>query len=278
MPLSNQINKKAKPGMADIHPTAIIEDGAEIHDTARIGPFCIVGPHVRVGANVYLHSNVVLAGKAIIEENCELFNNATVGMRAQSIGASDKPTVAIIGARTILRENVSVNGASPDKDEPTKIGCDCYFMINTHIGHDCRIGNKCVLAPGVMVGGHSRVADQVWIGGGSAIHQNSWIGEHCFVGAGSILTGDVVPFATTAGNHAKIETINAVGLTRRGFGRADLKEIRGVIKCLFQKDGRSHAEKLKEANDLYSESKHASKVLEFVESPRSGRSLCSYRG
>ena len=263
--------------MADIHPTAIISDGAQIHESAKIGLFCIIGPHVRVGSNVHLHSNVVLDGEAVIGEGCELFNNATVGMRAQSIGIPDRPTSAIIGARTILRENVSVNGASPDKDEPTIIGSDCYFMINTHIGHDCTIGSKCVFAPGVMVGGHSKVADQVWIGGGSAVHQHSWIGEHCFVGAGSILTGDVVPFATTAGNHANIETINAIGLSRRGFSRTDLKEIRGVIKCIFKKDGQSYTEKLKEAEALYSTSEHASKVLEFVKNPRSGRSLCGYR-
>lgn len=262
--------------MARIHPTALIDPNAQISETAEIGPYCVIGPDVKIGERVKLISNVYVTGKTTIGDDCQCFPNVTLGTVGQILGAADVPNYLEIGARTILRENVMISGADPENEEPTRIGSDCFFMVNTHIGHDCQIGNKCVLAPGVMIGGKSIIHDQVWMGGAVAIHQNSWVGAHCMIGAGSMVTGDVVPYVITQGNHAGIAAINVVGLRRRGFNKSDLKNIRGMLHVLFQGEG-SASERLQKAEAEYRGLEHCSLVLDFVTAKRSGRPLCQFR-
>lgn len=262
--------------MPDIHPTAIIDAGAEIADSAEIGPFCIIGPDVRIGERVRLMAYNYITGRTVIGDDCVCFPNVTLGTTGQILGAADIPFILEIGPRTIFRENVMISGAAPEKAQPTKIGSDCFFMVNTHIGHDCQIGNKCVFAPGVMVGGASHIGNQVWMGGAVAIHQNSWVGDHAFIGAGSMVTGDVVPFVSTQGNHASIAAINAVGLKRRGFSKADIRDIYGVVKAVFQSEG-AFADRVSEAESIFAHSGPAKELLEFVNSKRSGRPLCHFR-
>ena len=263
--------------MPDIHATAIVSPEASIHDTVQIGPFCIIGPDVTIGANTNLHSNVIIKGNASIGEDCEMFNGVMVGERGQILGAKDSEQPVVIGNRTQLREYVSVHGGSKGLEHPTTVGDDCLLMNYTHLGHDVVIGNKCVLATASIIGGHSHLGDQVWTGGGSAVHQNSWIGDHAFIAGGCILTGDVVPFAVAQGSECHFSTINVIGLSRRGFSRSDMKEIRSAIKMIFADNGQTWAERLVAAQENLSDSPLGQKVLSFVQSDRSGRNLCPYR-
>ncbi len=262
--------------MAQIHPTAIVDASAKIAETAEIGPFCIVGPDVTIGERVKLLAYNYITGRTDIGDDCVCYPNATLGTKGQILNNADVPNILTIGPRTIIRENVMISGADPENAHPTRIGADCYFMVNTHIGHDCQIGDKCVFAPGVMVGGRSTVADQVWMGGAAAIHQNSWIGAHTFVGAGSVVTGDVIPFVSTLGNHAHIAAVNVVGLKRRGFSKSDIRGIHGAVKTIFQGEG-SFEERLKKAEADHGENTHAMSVIDFARQERSGRPLCQFR-
>ena len=263
--------------MPEIHATAIVSPDANIHDRVQIGPYCIIGPDVTIGENTKLHSNVILKGHTSIGEDCELFNGVMVGERGQILGAKDSEQPVVIGNRTQLREYVSVHGGSKGVEHPTTVGDDCLLMNFTHLGHDVVIGNKCVLATASIIGGHSHLGDQVWTGGGSAVHQNSWIGDHAFVGGGCILTGDLIPFAVAQGSECHFSTINAIGLSRRGFSRADLKSIRTAVKAIFADNGKNWATRLEDAEETLADSNLGQQVLKFVKNPRSGRILCPYR-
>ncbi|MDF1681524.1 acyl-ACP--UDP-N-acetylglucosamine O-acyltransferase [Ponticaulis sp.] len=261
--------------MADIHQTAIIADGAQIHESARIGPYCTVGPHAIIHEDVFLHSFVVVDGNSEIHAGCELYPSVTVGMKPQILGVKDDVYSCIIGAGCVLRENVTVHGATPGSGEATRLGENCFLMVNSHIGHDAKLGNKCVLAPNSMVGGHAHLGDQVWMGGGAAIHQNSWVGDHAFIAAGCMLTGDVIPYAVAEGTDSRLATLNATGLTRRGFSRGDLKAIRQVYHHLFLGDEGTFKERLANVREKFAGEEAALKIVDFVEHPRSGRKLCT---
>lgn len=261
--------------MADIHPTAIIADGAQIHEDAKIGPYCTVGANVRIHANVVLHSFVVAEGDTDIREGCQLFPSVTVGMKPQILGVKDGLYKCDIGAGTVLRENVTVHGATPGTGKATKLGENCFLMVNSHIGHDAVLGDKCVLAPTSMVGGHAHLGNQVWMGGGAAIHQSSWVGDHAFIAAGCMLTGDVIPYAVAEGTESKLATLNAVGLTRRGFSRADLKSIRQVFQHVFVNDEGTFKDRVAGARQKFAGEEAALKIVDFIEHPRSGRKLCT---
>lgn len=263
--------------MADIHPTAIIHDGAQIEDGASIGPFCIVGPNVKIASRARLISHVSVLGKTVIGENCELFQNVVVGARGQILGSKDNIDAVEIGARTILREHVTVHGSSAGKSEPTRIGADCFMMVNTHVGHDAQIGNKCVFANNVMIGGHAIIADQVWMGGAAGVHQNTWIGEHAFIAAGCFLTGDTVPYVMAEGAPSFFKTLNAVGLARRGFTRGDIKDIRNAILYIFAGDEGTFETRTDKASADMAGNSYVDQIVSFVRHPRNGRKLCQYR-
>ncbi|MAK61969.1 MAG: acyl-[acyl-carrier-protein]--UDP-N-acetylglucosamine O-acyltransferase [Ponticaulis sp.] len=265
--------------MADIHSSAVIHDGAQIASSASVGPFCVVGPNVQIGENTVLQSHVSISGATKIGKDCEIFPGAILGGRPQILGATDEANETVIGDGTIIRENVTINGSSPGKAEPTRLGKNCFIMVNAHIGHDAQIGDNCVFAANVMVGGHARIANQVWMGGASGVHQNSWVGEHVFIAAGCILTGDVIPFVVAEGTSCSFNTLNAIGLTRRGFKRSDLKDIRTVIQAVFAPtdDELLFQDRVAKAREMFSDNRYATQILDFVEHPRNGRKLCPYK-
>jgi UDP-N-acetylglucosamine acyltransferase len=263
--------------MPDIHPTAIVDPAATIADSVEIGPYCMVGPNVTLGNDVRLIAFVHISGNTVLGDGCVCFPNVTLGGQAQILGASlEANNNLVIGERNVFRENVTVHGATPDKEHPTRIGNDCLFMVGSHIAHDCQVGDKCVLANLASVGGECHVGNQVWFGGGSIIHQKTWIGDHAFVGGGSILVGDAVPFASTQGNHAEIAAVNVVGLKRRGFSKSDLKDIYAVYKSLEHGDG-TFKDRVAAAEERFAGSGPAMQVINFVKHPRGGRALCRFR-
>lgn len=264
--------------MSKIHPTAIIESGAQIADDVSIGPYSIIGPHVKIGAGTKIHAHARITGKTRIGENCELFHGVVVGEKPQVLGIKDGNSAVVIGDRTVLREYVTINGASEDKPDPTTLGSDCFMMVNTHIGHDVQISDKCVFAANVMVGGHARIGYQVWLGGGSGVHQLSFVGDHSFLGGGCILTGDLIPYVVAEGDGEGFSTLNAVGLSRRGFSRSDLKEIRQIIRAIFVDDGTVFKDRVVSARTKFEGNPYADKIISFIESPRLGRKLSPYKG
>lgn len=262
--------------MSNIHPTAVIEAGAQIGENAEIGPFCVVGPNVVIGKNVRMLSHVVIMGNTTIGDDCVFYPQTVIGGTAQILNVKEGGCRLEIGNRNTFRENVTVHGSAPNRDQPTRMGDDCFMMANTHVAHDCQVGNKCVFANSAAIGGECVVGDQVWFGAFSCVHQRTWIGDHAFIGAGSILVGDVIPFATTLGNQAEVVTLNVVGLKRRGFTKSDIRAINSCVKEIYDGDA-SFKSNVETANEKFSDVPFAQDILKFVESDRGGRPLCQYR-
>ncbi len=254
-----------------IHPSAIIENGAVVGAGCSIGPFCHVGPQVELQDGVHLHSHVAISGHTRIGEKTEIWPFASVGSQPQDLKFDGEKTRLEIGARTMIREGVSINPGTAGGGGLTKIGDDCLFMLGTHVGHDCRVGNRVVMANHASLAGHVSVGEGAIIGGLAGIHQFVRIGEGAIVGALAMVVADVIPFGSVIGERPKLAGLNLVGLKRRGVSRAEISELRAVYREIFEAEGpvRIQVEKLLEQRH----GERAMQILEFMQS-ESDRSFC----
>ncbi len=255
-----------------IHPSAIIEDGAVIGTGCRIGPFCHVGAGVRLGARVRLHSHVAIAGDTVIGEETEIWPFASVGSQPQDLKFAGESTRLRIGARNMIRESVSINPGTAGGGGLTQIGDDCLFMLGTHVGHDCRVGNGVVVANHASLAGHVEVGDGAIIGGLAGIHQFVRIGEGAIIGALSMVVADVIPYGSVSGERPRLAGLNLIGLKRRGLARDEISALRAAYKSLFSGEGtlRTRAESMLER----AENPQVREILDFVLSD-SDRSFCT---
>ncbi|MDK9559825.1 acyl-ACP--UDP-N-acetylglucosamine O-acyltransferase [Gallibacterium anatis] len=221
---------------ANIHPTAIVEEGAVIAENVVIGPFCIVEKTVEIGANTVLNSHIVVKGKTKIGENNHIFQFATIGEVNQDLKYAGEATETVIGNNNRIREHVTIHRGTVQGGGITKIGDNNLFMVNAHIAHDCQIKNNCILANNATLAGHVQLDDFVIVGGMSAIHQFVIVGAHVMLGGGSMVSQDVPPYVMAQGNHARPFGINIEGLKRRGFDKPTLHVIRSVYKLIYRSD------------------------------------------
>ncbi len=219
---------------ANIHPTAIVEDGAIIGPEVVIGPFCIVGPHVEIGARTVLKSHVVINGFTQLGEDNLVFQFTSIGEINQDLKYAGEDTQVVIGHRNRIREGSSIHRGSIQGGGITRLGDDNLLMGNTHIGHDTQVGNHCILANNATLAGHVTVDDYAIIGGLSAVHQWCTIGAHVMVGGCSGVVQDVPPYVIAQGNHASPYGVNIEGLKRRGFSKEALHAIRHAYKLLYR--------------------------------------------
>lgn len=231
--------------MTDIHPTAIVEDGAVLGDGVRVGPFCVVGPEVKLGDNVDLKSHVAVAGNTTIGAGTSVFPFASVGHQAQDLKFRGEAATLSIGEGCIIREGVTLNPGTEGGGLSTTIGNNCAFLANSHVGHDSHLGDRVVLSNNVMIAGHVDVGSNVIFGGGSAVIQFTRIGDNAFIGGLAGLENDLIPFGMVTGNRASLGGLNLVGLKRANFPRDQIHALRAAYKALFESnDGtlRSRAE------------------------------------
>jgi len=208
---------------ANIHPTAIISDTAKIGEGVEIGPFCIVDGDVELGDGVRLISHVSISGYTKIGAGTVIYPHASLGHPPQDFKFKGEETWLKIGARNTIREYVTMHPGTGVGRKETVIGDDGFFMVGTHVAHDCVVGNKVVLSNHAVLGGYSVVEDQVILGGYTGVVQFCRIGRQAFVNAMSLLTKDVIPYGAAGGNHAHLEGLNLVGLfevgtSLQGFG------------------------------------------------------------
>lgn len=222
---------------AQIHPTAIVEDGAVLGDDVTIGPFCTVGSKVKLADRVKLQSHVVVMGNTDIGEGTKVFPNAVLGGEPQNIHYRGEDTKLIIGNNCTIREAVTMNTGMPDAGGETVIGNDCLFLINAHVAHDCRLGNNIILSNNAMLAGHVEVDNNAILGGGAAVHQFVRIGHHAFIGGMAVPKHDVIPFGMVDGFPGYLAGLNIIGLQRNGFDKAAIKSIRQLYKKLFSGEG-----------------------------------------
>jgi UDP-N-acetylglucosamine acyltransferase len=222
--------------MVNIHPTAIVSPGAVIPASATVGPWCTIGANVVLGEDVRLLSHVVLGddtGRLTIGRGCIIYPFACLGIAPQDLKYSGEPTACAIGDNTTIREYVTISRGTAGGGGLTTVGGHCLIMAYTHIGHDSHIGNHCILANSATLAGHVTVEDYATVGALCPVHQFCRIGRHAYVGGGTTITQDVLPYSLTSierNNHAY--GLNKVGLERRGFTPAQLKALRHAYRLL----------------------------------------------
>lgn len=258
---------------AGIHPTAIVEDGARLGAGVRIGPYCMVGREVRLGDGVELISHVVVAGTTEIGAGTRIFPFASIGHQPQDLKYQGEPCSLTIGSKCIIREGVTMNPGTAGGGSVTIVGDGCAFLANSHVGHDCRVGNNVIFSNNVMLAGHCTVGDYAIIGGGAAVIQFARVGQHAFVGGMSGLENDLIPYGMAIGNRAHLSGLNIVGLQRRGFSRADIHDLRRAYRLLFAAEG-TLMERMEDVAEEFAGHACVQEILAFI---RAGgkRSLCT---
>jgi UDP-N-acetylglucosamine acyltransferase len=258
-----------------IHPTAIIEDGARIGEGCRIGPYCHIGSDVTLGERCELISHAVVAGRTTVGAGTKIFPFASVGHQPQDLKYKGEASTLTIGADCIIREGVTLNPGTEGGGMTTVVGDRCAFLANSHVGHDCQVGNNVIFSNNVMLAGHCTVGDFAILGGGAAVIQFARVGNHAFVGGMSGLENDLIPYGMALGNRAHLSGLNIVGLQRRGFSRSDIHDLRRAYRLLFANEG-TLSERV---GDVAEEFKNHPIVQEIVAFMRvtGKRSLCTPR-
>lgn len=221
--------------MAEIHPTAIVDPGANLGANTTIGPYCTVGPHVEIGPGTELISHVVVQGHTRIGSGCTLHPFSCIGGQTQDLKYKGGQPGVIIGDDNTIREYVTVNAATYDGDF-TRVGSRCHIMAYVHIAHDCIVGDEVIMANAATLAGHVVVDDQVIIGGLVGVHQFVRVGRLSITGGCSKIVMDVPPFMMADGNPLLIRGVNKVGLERHGFSSEEIRSAREVFKILYRRE------------------------------------------
>jgi len=250
--------------MALIHPTAIVEPGAELCESVRIGPYCHVGPRVMLGEEVELLSHVVVAGRTQIGKATRIFPFASIGHRPQDLKYQGEDSTLVIGERNVIREYVTMNPGTAGGGMTTSIGHGCLFMAYVHVGHDCRLGDNIIMANHATLAGHIVVGDYAAFGGLSAVQQFCRIGQHAFVGGMTGVERDVIPYGLVMGDRARLVGLNMVGLQRRGFSREDIQALRGAYQMLFEDGNGTLAERVDAVAERHGAAKPVRDVVDFI--------------
>jgi UDP-N-acetylglucosamine acyltransferase len=261
--------------LADVHPTAIIEDGAVLAESVAVGPYCVVSAGARLGDGVRLHSHVVVGGTTEIGAGSQLFPFVSVGLPPQDRKYHGEASRLEIGRNCVIREHVTINPGTEGGGMVTRVGNDCLLLVGAHVAHDCQLGNNVTMVNHATLGGHCRIADYVILGGLSAVHQFVRIGESGFVGGMSGVENDLIPFGSALGNRAALGGLNIVGLTRRGFSRESIHVLRRAYRTLFGPEG-TLKERLADVEEEFASDANVRKIVDFI---REGgdRALCTPR-
>jgi UDP-N-acetylglucosamine acyltransferase len=217
-----------------IHPTAIVAATASIPESCNVGPFCTIGPDVELGEDCDLVSHVVLDGKTSLGARNRVYSFACLGVAPQDLKYRGEPTALEIGDENTIRESVTISRGTRGGGGTTRVGSHCLIMAYTHIGHDSTIGNHCILANGATLAGHVTVEDYASVGALCPVHQYCRIGKHAYVGGGTTITQDVLPFSlTSAKRDTHAYSLNRIGLERSGFSQEQLRALHHAYRVLL---------------------------------------------
>ena len=257
---------------ATIHPSSIVERGAELGDGVEIGPFCVIGPKVRLGDGVRLLSHVSIGGSTTIGPRTLIRPFAALGQPPQDKGYKGEDTRLIIGADNILHEHVTMQLGTPKGRQQTVVGDRGFFMVGAHVGHDCIVGDNVTFANNATLGGLVEIADFVNLGGLCAVHQFGRVGRYAFIGGGAPVTGDVIPFGMVD-NHGGLHGLNLVGLKRRGFARETINALREFYRRVFLDRTDALNDRLTLAAQDYASVPEAMMIVDFIRAGEK-RPLC----
>jgi UDP-N-acetylglucosamine acyltransferase len=215
-----------------IHPTAVISAEAELADDVVVGPHVIIEGAVRIGPGCVLRPQVHLVGPLTMGQGNCVYTGAVLGERPQHLKFTGEPTGVEIGDGNIFREHVTVHGGTT-AGKPTRIGNQNFFMANSHIAHDCRVGDRCILANGALVAGHCTIEDGANLSGNCAVHQFVRIGRLALLSGNSLTTKDIPSFVMQQGINAVVG-LNLIGMRRAGFTSAQIEAVRRAFHILYR--------------------------------------------
>lgn len=259
-----------------IHPTAVIETGAQIDPTAEIGPFCWISGRAKIGANCKLLARVSIMGDTTLGEGNVVFPGACLGGGPQDHGNEFQPDARlIIGNNNVIRENVTMHAGTPKGQTAvhgetpevltTRVGSNGMFMVNSHIAHDCVVGDNVIMTNNAVIGGHVRLGDGVILGGNSAVHQFCRIGRKAMIGGMTGIGRDVIPFAMVTGDRGKLRGLNIVGLKRSGYDEHIIKSVTRAFMYIFKSNNGTFEERVQNAKEKFADNPMVMEQISFIE-------------
>lgn len=255
---------------ARIHASAIVDPAARIPESCTIGPFCIVGDDVEMGEHCELLSHVVLKGPTKIGSNNRIFPFASVGLEPQDLKFKGEKTRLEIGNNNVIRESVTIHRGTPGGGGLSTIGSNCLIMAYAHIAHDCHISDNVIMANAATLAGHVTVEEYAVVGALCPVHQFVRIGAYSYIGGGTTITQDVLPFSlTSAKRDVHAYGMNSIGLERKGFSKERLRKIHRAYRFILSSKMNigDALSKLKAEGDL---GEDVERLIKFVEGSERG--------
>jgi UDP-N-acetylglucosamine acyltransferase len=216
-----------------IHKTAIVSPKAQIGENCYIGAFSIIGGDVKLSKNVRLDSHVVVEGDTFIDSDTHIFPFVSIGLAPQDLKYGGEPTKTVIGKNNHIREFVTIHRGTVNGGGITKIGDNNLLMAQSHVAHDCQLGDEIIMANAATLAGHVEIADKASIGAYSGVHQFCRVGKEAFIGGYSVVVKDALPFAISQGNHAKCYGLNRIGMKRKGYPKETIEKLHHAYHLLL---------------------------------------------
>jgi UDP-N-acetylglucosamine acyltransferase len=261
--------------MSAIHATAVVAPAARLGEGVRIGPYCIVGENAALEDGVELVSHVVVDGHTRIGARTRVYPFASLGQGPQHLKYAGEPTRLEIGADNVIREHVTMNTGTVPGGGVTRVGDRNFFMVNSHVAHDCIVGSQVVMANNAVLGGHVTVGDYAVFGGNCAVHQFVRIGRYTMISGACGVAEDVIPYGYALAlynSRASLAGLNLVGLKRRGFSREQIHTLRTAYRLLFAEEG-TLKERLEDAAAMYRDNEAVMDIVNFIRAD-ANRSIC----
>ncbi|MBN2645636.1 MAG: acyl-ACP--UDP-N-acetylglucosamine O-acyltransferase [Desulfuromonadaceae bacterium] len=255
--------------MPTIHPTAIVEPGAQLAAGVEIGAFSIIRQHVSIGEGTVVGPHVVIEGRTTIGRDNQIFQFASIGAIPQDLKFHGEETTLTIGDRNKIREFTTLHLGTEDGGGKTVVGSDNLLMAYTHVAHDCVVGNHVILANNATLAGHVLVEDYAILGGMSAVHQFTRIGAHVMASGGSMIAQDIPPYVIAQGDRAKPVGLNLIGLKRRGFSTETLSALKKAYKLVFR-SGLRQEDALQQIAETVEQSPEVLAFTEFIRNSERG--------
>lgn len=253
-----------------IHPTAVVDPGAKVPASCTVGPHCTIGPNVELGEDCELISHVTIHGPSRIGARNRFFPFCAIGGEPQDLTYKGEPTRLEVGDDNVFREFVTVSRGTVKGGGLTKVGSHTLIMAYAHIAHDCIVGDHVIMANAATLAGHVTIEEWASVGAFSAVHQFDVVGPHAYIGGGTIVTRDVLPFSkTVAAREAKAYGVNSIGLERRGFDKDRIKRIQHAFRVLLNSklNTTQALEKLKSEGD---QGEDVAMLIAFIEKSERG--------
>ncbi|MEQ1923693.1 MAG: acyl-ACP--UDP-N-acetylglucosamine O-acyltransferase [Pyrinomonadaceae bacterium] len=255
--------------MSFIHETAVIADGATIGENCFIGPFCSIGDNVTIGQNVRLESHVFVDGDTTIGDGTKVSPFVSIGLAPQDLKYAGEPTKTRIGKNNHIREFVTIHRGTVGGGGLTSIGDGNLLMVQSHVAHDCHLGNEIIMANAATLAGHVEIADKASVGAYSGVHQFCRVGYDAFIGGYSVVVKDAMPFAIIQGNHAKCYGLNRLGVKRRGYSKDTIEKLHHAFHLLLSSKLNT-SQALTRIRAEISGSPEVDMVTTFIESSKRG--------